>query len=77
LGFSDEKSEDRVKNRLDSYKGNDITVHFNGGTCAHAAHCVNDLPAVFKMDVDPWIEPDAASVEEIMSLWSIQKQALL
>ena len=65
--FSDEKSEERVKDRLDSYVGTHITVHFNGGACAHAAHCVNDLPSVFRMGANPWIEPDAASVEEIVA----------
>lgn len=65
--FSDEKSEERTKNRLDKYVGKNITIHFNGGACAHAAHCVNDLPSVFRMGADPWIEPDAASAEEIIA----------
>ncbi|HHI94312.1 MAG TPA: hypothetical protein ENK04_12485 [Gammaproteobacteria bacterium] len=66
-GFSDEKADDRVKNRRDQYVGEKITVLFNGGACAHAAYCVNGLPAVFKTDTDPWIDPDAASVDELIA----------
>jgi len=65
--FSDKKLDNRVKNRRDKYVGEKITVLFNGGVCAHAAHCVNDLPAVFKIDADPWIQPDSASVEELVA----------
>lgn len=64
--FSDEKSEDRVKNHRVKYVGKEITVLFNGGACAHAAHCVDDLPSVFKTDADPWIQPDSSSVEELI-----------
>jgi len=66
-GFSDEKSDDRIKDRRDQYVGEKITVLFNGGACAHAAHCVNDLPSVFKTDTDPWIDPNAASVDELIA----------
>lgn len=65
--FSDNKSDDRVKNRRDKYAGKKITVLFNGGACAHAAHCVNGLPSVFKTDDDPWIQPDSSSVEELIA----------
>jgi len=34
--------------------------------CSHAAECVNNLPSVFKLSSRPWINPDAAEVEEIV-----------
>jgi len=64
--FSDEKSDDRVNNHRVKYVGEKITVLFNGGACAHAAYCVNDLPSVFKTDADPWIQPDSTSVEKLI-----------
>jgi len=64
--FSDDKSDDRAKNRRDQYVGEKITVLFNGGACAHAALCVHDLPLVFKTGTNPWIDPDAVSMDELI-----------
>lgn len=66
-GFSDAKSAERMPDRLDDYPGKAVTVHFNGGVCAHAAYCVNELPAVFKTDTDPWIDPDGAPLEALIT----------
>ncbi|NOZ10247.1 MAG: hypothetical protein GXP09_04285 [Gammaproteobacteria bacterium] len=64
--FTDKKSDGRLKNRRDKYVGEKITVLFNGAACAHAAHCINDLPSVFKTDADIWIQPDSTSVKELI-----------
>ncbi len=34
----------------------------------HVEYCVEDLPAVFDRSRTPWIDPDAATVEEIIAL---------
>ena len=65
VGFSDEKEPDRVPDKLDTYKGRDISIHNNDGVCAHRGHCTGNLPSVFKSKGDPWIDPDAASADEI------------
>ncbi|WP_462272856.1 CDGSH iron-sulfur domain-containing protein [Methanohalophilus sp.] len=64
-GFSGEKKEDRVPDKMDTYKGKAITIHDNRGVCSHRGHCTDNLPSVFRRGVEPWIDPDGAAPEEI------------
>jgi len=36
--------------------------------CAHVEYCVLELPTVFDCSKRPWVDPDGASVEEIITL---------
>lgn len=65
VGFSGEKIEGRVPERMDNYEGKEITIHDNRGVCSHAGYCTDNLPSVFKMGSEPWIDPEGASPEEI------------
>jgi CDGSH-type Zn-finger protein len=64
IGFSDQKEPDRVPDKMDEYKGKDITIHDNRGVCSHRGHCTDNAPKVFRMGVEPWIEPDAQNTED-------------
>ncbi len=64
-GFTGGKKEDRLPDKLDIYKGKHITIHDNRGVCSHIGHCTDNLPQVFRMVTEPWIDPDAAEPEEI------------
>lgn len=66
IGFSDEKLEGRVPRKLDEYVGKEITIHDDRGICSHAGYCTDGLPKVFRMRTEPWINPDGATVEEII-----------
>lgn len=66
IGFSDEKLEGRVPRKLDEYVGKEITIHDDRGICSHAGYCTDGLPKVFRMRTEPWIDPDGASLEEII-----------
>lgn len=66
IGFSDEKVEDRVPRKLDEYVGKEIIIHDDRGICSHAGYCTDGLPKVFRMRTEPWIDPDGASLEEII-----------
>ena len=66
VGFSSTKLEGRVADRRDDYEGRRITIHDNRGLCAHAGRCTEGLPAVWRMKQEPWIDPEAAPVEEII-----------
>ena len=68
IEFSTAKAESRVRDRRDEYVGATVTIHDNRGICAHAGHCTDELPAVFRMRKKPWIDPDAASPEEITAI---------
>lgn len=71
IGFSSEKVEGRVEDKREDYVGKQITIHDNRGICAHAGYCTDALASVFRMKQEPWIDPDAATVEEIVT--AVQK----
>ena len=49
-----------------SYPGKDLTVSYDTDMCQHAGVCVRSLPAVFDVDQDPWIRPDAAGSDQVI-----------
>ncbi|NOQ96674.1 MAG: hypothetical protein GQ561_00785 [Calditrichae bacterium] len=67
IGFSSAKLEGRVEDKRENYQGKRIAIHDNRSICAHAGRCTDGLPAVFRLQEEPWILPDAASVEEIIA----------
>jgi len=67
IGFSSDKLEGRLEDKNVRYTGNKITIHDNRSVCAHAGYCTDNLASVFRMKQEPWIDPDAASVEEIVA----------
>jgi CDGSH-type Zn-finger protein len=71
IGFSSAKLEGRVEDKRDIYRGKNITIYDNRGICAHAGRCTDGLASVFRLKEEPWIIPDAASANEIIS--TIQK----
>jgi CDGSH-type Zn-finger protein len=50
----------------DEYRGKRITVIDARAICAHSGVCTDNLPAVFRLGTEPWIDPDAAEVENIV-----------
>lgn len=66
IGFSGEKLPDRAPDKRDNYVGKKITIHDNRGICAHSAFCTDNLPSVFHLGEEPWIDPDGADVEVII-----------
>jgi CDGSH-type Zn-finger protein len=64
-GFSGAKESDRTPDKRDSYAAAGITIHDNRGLCAHAGRCTDGLPAVFRLRVEPFVDPKAATPEEI------------
>jgi len=64
-GFTDEKEPDRVQDKMDNYEGEAITIHDNRGVCSHRGFCTDNLPTVFQMDKEPWIDPNGAEADEV------------
>lgn len=67
-GIHGEKKPEREAYRWKDYRGEKITVHFNRGVCSHDGSCVRLLPSVFNVNRRPWINPDAATVDELVSV---------
>jgi CDGSH-type Zn-finger protein len=68
IGFSSEKLLDAKADRVDTYLGKTITIHDNRSLCAHAGYCTDGLPGVFRHRQEPFIDPDGASIEEIIAV---------
>jgi CDGSH-type Zn-finger protein/uncharacterized Fe-S cluster protein YjdI len=66
-GSGEEKNNKIIKDKRKDYVGKKITVHDNRRICSHAAECVNNLASVFRFNARPWINPDAANVEEVIN----------
>jgi CDGSH-type Zn-finger protein len=67
IGFKGTNTADPAKNKRKSYRGQRITIFDNRGICSHAGHCTDGLKSVFRMNEEPWIDPDGAKVEEIVA----------
>ena len=66
IGFDSRKTTDGEWDYRASYVGKKITIHDNRGICAHSGFCTDGLPSVWKIGEEPWIDPDGASVEQII-----------
>lgn len=66
--FVGDREEDRCAYAKKAYKGDEITVYFNPGLCAHGGGCLRGLPQVFDLDKRPWINANGASKKEIAGL---------
>ncbi|MBL8340374.1 MAG: CDGSH iron-sulfur domain-containing protein [Rubrivivax sp.] len=58
-GFASAKSPERTPERVDHYRGRQVTIHDNRGLCAHAGRCTDGLPATFRHGQEPFIDADA------------------
>lgn len=50
---------------ISSHAAEGVTVFFDKTRCTYAAECVRGLPAVFDRGRKPWIDPAAASADQI------------
>ena len=64
--FTDQRIADDSQNHRISYVGKRLTIHDNRSICAHAGLCTDRLRSVFRMNQEPWIDPNGASAEEII-----------
>ncbi|MFC1853651.1 thiamine pyrophosphate-dependent enzyme, partial [candidate division CSSED10-310 bacterium] len=66
INFNDAAAEDRISDKCESYKGQEITINDNRGICSHAGFCTDNLKTVFRMGVEPWIDPDGDHQQKII-----------
>ena len=65
IGFSSADPERAIQDKRETYEGQQIAIHDNRSICAHAGHCTEGLPSVFRMKQAPWIDPDGARREQV------------
>lgn len=68
IGFSGKKESDGRTEKRRDYKGKRITIHDNRYLCSHAGFCQRGLPSVFRSEMKPWIDPDAADPGDIIAV---------
>ncbi|MES0489013.1 MAG: thiamine pyrophosphate-dependent enzyme [Leptospirales bacterium] len=68
IQFQDKKEPERVPDQLDIYKGEKITIRDNRGICSHAGFCTSGLPSVWRSGVEPWIDANGATPDEIKGI---------
>lgn len=51
-----------------TYPGQDVTVSYELVRCIHAAECAHGLPDVFDPAAKPWVNPDAASADQVAAV---------
>lgn len=47
------------------FSGDEVVVTYDDAVCIHAGNCVRQLPAVFNLDREPWINASGAAIAEI------------
>ncbi|MCD4842111.1 MAG: (4Fe-4S)-binding protein [Methanosarcinales archaeon] len=65
VGFKGNKEPDRVPDKIEHYEGEKITIHDNRGVCAHSGFCTDNIPTVWRMGLEPWIDPNGSDSIEI------------
>jgi CDGSH-type Zn-finger protein/truncated hemoglobin YjbI len=66
VGFSGEKSADRVPDKRDTYVGLQVTIYDNRGICQHSGFCSDRLASVFRVNQEPFVSPSAGRMDEII-----------
>lgn len=66
IGFSDEKSDDRVPDHRDTYVGQQVTILDNRGICQHSGYCTDRLATVFRLREEPFAHPSGGRMDEII-----------
>lgn len=51
-----------------TYQTENIKIYWKPDVCTHAGECVRGLSRVFDVNKRPWISPQNATAEEIMSV---------
>ena len=64
-GFDGSSNDVTDRDRIYTYEGNDITVHYNKLLCSHAGECVRRAASVFNPKQTPWVQPDAGTPDQI------------
>ncbi len=57
-----------MSSKIHKYAGQGIIITYDVKRCIHAAECVRGLPSVFDANRRPWIEPAAATADEIAAV---------
>jgi CDGSH-type Zn-finger protein/truncated hemoglobin YjbI len=71
-GFDGAESADHgsIADRRETYVAHGITVFDDRSRCAHFGQCTDRLPAVFRADAEPFVDPHGASPDAVAAVVS-------
>ena len=68
IGFDSANLRDDSLDRRVDYPADGITINDNRSICAHAGFCTDNLPEVWRLKQEPWIDPHGAAAGEIAAV---------
>ncbi len=68
IGFKSEREDVARRDKVFTYDGKDITVHYNRLLCSHAAECSARLQSVFDPSRKPWVVPDNGTSDAVKAV---------
>ncbi|MCP4046198.1 MAG: hypothetical protein GY732_09440 [Gammaproteobacteria bacterium] len=68
VDFDSHPVSERTRDDVKIYSGEHIAVHYNRLICSHAGECGQRLKPVFDAGRRPWIEPNNAAPEDIITV---------
>jgi CDGSH-type Zn-finger protein len=66
IGFESKKLVGRNPDRLDVYPADGYDVCDNRGICQHSGFCTDELPEVFRLGKEPFVDQKAAAPQRIL-----------
>jgi CDGSH-type Zn-finger protein/ferredoxin len=67
IGFKSAREKGGPHAETRAYAGREIAIDDNRSVCAHIGHCTERSPNVFRMNQEPWINPDGDPVAKTMA----------
>jgi CDGSH-type Zn-finger protein/uncharacterized membrane protein YozB (DUF420 family) len=68
IGFDGTRFTDVAPDAGGPYRGRRITIHDNRALCAHSGICTDNLPGVFRLGKEPWIDADGADAAAALAI---------
>ncbi|MGH8621266.1 MAG: CDGSH iron-sulfur domain-containing protein, partial [Burkholderiales bacterium] len=68
IGFDGTRFTEVSPGAAQSYRGRAIAIHDNRALCAHSSICTDNLPGVFRLGGEPWIDADGADAAAAIAI---------
>ncbi|MCH7477787.1 MAG: CDGSH iron-sulfur domain-containing protein [SAR324 cluster bacterium] len=70
VGFDGAETADRgdLRDKRVAYEGAELTIFDDRTICSHAAVCTDNLPSVWKLGEEPWIDPNGGETARIIAI---------
>jgi len=67
IGFDGARLAVGPAGAVQEYRGERVAIHDHRAMCAHSGVCTDNLPGVFRLGREPWIDADGADAEAVIA----------